>query len=94
MPIKLTLNRKTLRLENDKFILCIKSIHFSTSSFKIVIIFDYTLAEINTKSADALLKMIAILKELRIAQLCSKNERTLVDDFFSLQNQYFLDLVV
>ena len=50
-----------------------------------MIIFDYTLAEINTKSADALLK---------IAQLCSKNERTLVDDFFSLQNQYFLDLVV
>ena len=59
-----------------------------------MIIFDYTLAEINTKSADTLLKMIAILKELRIAQLCSKNERTLVDDFFSLQNQYFLDLVV
>ena len=30
-----------------------------------------------TKSADVLLKMTTILKELRIVQLCSKNERTL-----------------
>ena len=38
------------------------------SSFKFVIIF-------NDTSADFIL--ITILKELRIAQLCSKNERTL-----------------
>ena len=31
-------------------------------------------------SADVILKMTTILKELRIAQLCSKNERTLDDD--------------
>ena len=43
------------------------------SSFKIVIIFN----KIKTKSADVLLKMITILKELRIMQLCSKNELTL-----------------
>ena len=47
------------------------------SSFKIVIIFNNTSAEIKTKSADVLLKIITILKELRIAQLCSKNEWTL-----------------
>ena len=34
------------------------------SSFKIVIIFNDALAEIKTKSADVLLKMITILKEL------------------------------
>ena len=51
------------------------------SSFKIVIIFNNTSAEIKTKSADVLLKMITILKELRIAQLCSKNERTLPSDY-------------
>ena len=49
------------------------------SFFKIVIIFNNTSAEIKTKSADVLLEMITILKELRIAQLCSKNERTLAD---------------
>ena len=48
------------------------------SSFKIVIIFNITSAEIKTKSADVLLKIISILKNLRIAQLCSKNERTLL----------------
>ena len=41
------------------------------SSFKIVIIFNSTSAEIKTKSADILLKMIIISIELRIAQLCS-----------------------
>ena len=41
------------------------------SSFKTVIIFNNTSAEIKTKSADVLLKMIKSLKELRIAQLCS-----------------------
>ena len=48
------------------------------SSFKIVVIFNKTSAEIKIKSADVLLKMITILKELRIAQLCSKNEWTLL----------------
>ena len=38
------------------------------SSFKIMIIFNITSAEIKTKSADVLLKMIVILKDLRIAQ--------------------------
>ena len=47
------------------------------SSFKIVVIFNNASAEIKTKSADVLLKMTTILKELRIAQLCSKSERTL-----------------
>ena len=41
------------------------------SSIKIMIIFDNTSAEIKTKSADALSRMIIILIELRIAQLCS-----------------------
>ena len=40
-------------------------------SFKIMIIFNITSAEIKTKSADVLLKIIIILKEMRIAQLCS-----------------------
>ena len=44
------------------------------SSFKIVIIFDDTLAEIKTKSADVLLKIIKISKELGIVQLCSKKD--------------------
>ena len=35
-------------------------------------------AEIKTTSADVLLKMIIILSELRIAQLCSLNEWTLL----------------
>ena len=48
------------------------------SSFKIVIIFDNTSSEIKTKSVDVLLKMITILKELRITQLCSRNEGTLL----------------
>ena len=47
-------------------------------SFKIVVIFNTTLAEIKTKSADVILKMTTILKEMRIVQLCSKSEPTLV----------------
>ena len=47
------------------------------SSIKIMIIFNNTSTEINTKSADVLLKMTTILKELRIVQLQSKNEQTL-----------------
>ena len=42
-----------------------------------MIISDNTSAEIKTKSVDVLLKVITILKELRIAQLCSKNEQSL-----------------
>ena len=49
------------------------------SSFKIVVIFNITTAEIKTKSADiSILEMTTSLKELRIAQLWSKSERTLV----------------
>ena len=44
------------------------------SSFKIVIIFNNTSADFVLISADVLLRMITILKELRDAQLCSKNE--------------------
>ena len=44
-------------------------------SVQIMIIFNNTSAEIKTKSIDVLLKMITILKELRITQLCSKNGR-------------------
>ena len=47
------------------------------SSFKFVVIFNITSAEIKTKSADVLSQMTRILKELRIVQLWSKNERTL-----------------
>ena len=47
------------------------------SSFKIVVIFNNTSADFVLISADALLKMTTILKELRIAQLRSKNKRTL-----------------
>ena len=65
-------------------------------SFKIVVIFKTTSADIKsvvifntnsadiktTKSADVILKMTIILKEMRISQLCSKSERTLVADSF------------
>ena len=47
------------------------------SSFKIMIIFNNTSAKIKTKSTDVLLKMITVLKEPRITQLCSENEWTL-----------------
>ena len=52
------------------------------SSFTIVITFNNTSADFVFISADVLLKMITILKELRIAQLCSKNERTLHSSIF------------
>ena len=41
------------------------------TSFKIVIIFNNTSTDFVLISADVILKMITILKELRIAQLCS-----------------------
>ena len=44
-------------------------------SFKIVVIFNTTSAK--SKSADVILKMTTILKEMRIAQLYSKSELTL-----------------
>ena len=48
------------------------------SSIKIMIIFNNTSADFVFISADVLLKMTIILVELRIAQLCSRNEWTLV----------------
>ena len=73
------------------------------SSFKIVVIFNNTSANFVLISADVLLKMTTILKELRIAQLRSKNKRTLVDvtskdinsflRSFSPRDQNFLRLV-
>ena len=47
------------------------------SFIKIVVIFNTTSTEIKTKSADVILKITILLKELRITQLCSKSERTL-----------------
>ena len=40
-------------------------------SFKIVVVFNTTSADIKTKSADVVLKTTTILKEMRIAQLSS-----------------------
>ena len=45
--------------------------------FKMVVILNVTSAEFVLMSADVVLKMTTILKEMRIAQLCSKSERTL-----------------
>ena len=47
------------------------------NSFKIVIIFNITSTDFVLISADVSFKMITVLKEMRIAQLCSKNEWTL-----------------
>ena len=41
------------------------------SSFKIVVIFNDTSADFVLSSADVILKITTILKELRITQLCS-----------------------
>ena len=46
-------------------------------SYKIVVNFNITSADFVLMSADVVLKMITILKEMRIAQLCLKSERTL-----------------
>ena len=50
----------------------------SVRSFKIVMIFNIESVEVETNTADVLLEMITIVKELRIVQLCFKNEQTLV----------------
>ena len=47
-----------------------------------MVIFNDTSAEIKAKSADVLLKMTTILKELIILQLQSKNKQTLIDSLF------------
>ena len=72
--------RKMAKCHHSKFHSFLEHGCTILSSFKIVIIFNNTSAEIKTKSADLLLKMITILKELRILQLCSKNEGTLAND--------------
>ena len=46
-------------------------------SFKTVVILNITSADFVLMSADVVLKMTTILKEMRIAQLCSKSEQTL-----------------
>ena len=46
-------------------------------SFKIVVIVNTTSADIKRNSADIILKMTIILREMRMVQLCSQNERTL-----------------
>ena len=50
-------------------------------SFKTVVIFNIISADFVLMSADVVLKMTTILKEMRIAQLCSKSERTLNTSF-------------
>ena len=66
------------------------------SAFKIVIFFNKTSTEIKTKAVDVLLKIINILKELRMAQLCSTNEETLSTSDFPPKNMVFNipDLIV
>ena len=51
------------------------------SSFKIVVIFNNASSDFVLISADGLFKVTTILKELRMMQLCSNNERTLSDTF-------------
>ena len=57
------------------------------SSFKIVIIFNNTSADLVLISSDVILKIFTILKELRISNVCSKSKRTLVvpQDFFMFE---------
>ena len=63
------------------------------SSFKIVVIFNNTSADFVLISADVLLKMITILKELRIAKLRSKIGGTLDNSpFLKLQNHVHFGL--
>ena len=63
-------------------------------SFKIVVVFNTTSADIKTKSADVVLKTTTILREMRIVQMsfnvkglydkhCFNNERTLYDKIYS-----------
>ena len=47
------------------------------SSFKIMVIFNTSSADVVLISADVIMKITTILNELRIAQLCSKIGRTL-----------------
>ena len=51
-------------------------------SFKIVFIFNITSADLVLMSADVVFRMTKILKEMKIAQLCSKSERTLNEKGF------------
>ena len=43
-----------------------------------MVIFNNTSADFVLISADVMLKMTTILKELKIAQMCSKNEQTFI----------------
>ena len=60
-------------------------------SFKIVVLFNTTLADIKTKSDDVILKSTRILKEMRILQLCVKMNGLYNTAWFSFQ---FLDYVL
>ena len=52
-------------------------------SFKTVVIFNITWADFVLMSADVVLKMTTILKEMRSTQLCSKSEQTLASQIIS-----------
>ena len=55
----------------------LKSVHFKISCFfKIVLVFNTTPVDFVLMSADVILKTTTILKEMRIAQISSKNVRT------------------
>ena len=47
-------------------------------TFEIVVIFNIISGDFVFMSADVILKMTTILKQMRIKQLCSKSERTLI----------------
>ena len=63
-------------------------------SFKIVVIFNTTSADIKTMSADGKLEMTTILKEMRIMQLCSKSDRTLAASLKESPRMEFLPLLI
>ena len=53
-------------------------------SFKILVSFNITSTDFVLMSADVVLKMTKILKEMRVVQLCYKSERTLFLQKFSI----------
>ena len=95
-----------LTSDDQMFILCLS--YFITKvrcailiSFKIVVIFNTTSADIKTKSADVILKMTTILKEMRIVQLFLKWTRTFslfsshhIFTWFKGHAYHFYDVVV
>ena len=59
-----------------------------------MVIFNKTSADFVLMSADVVLKMTTILKEISFAQLCSKSERTLVAPVSFLFNHELVSVVL